>query len=283
VLYCYQLPDSDTKSRVLYAQCAALDGRSTWKARVASSFGVSRNVRRGTIVALSFISGLSNYPVIIGHMPNEETNPGSANPLPPPHMTPSDQVYYHPETGAFLKMSSAKATPTDPGPDNAPGLIDIELASGAAFHLSESDDRTYGSVTLNMPSGATLQLADASSSSSAFTLTLPSGFSMQVDASGNLMMQSPGTAHIESTGPMTIDSSASVEVSAPSVALNSANVALGGTAGSGRQLAFQDQLQEVRDFLAVHNHSGVQGGPGNTGPPVGAPIEPTGTTNTKAV
>jgi hypothetical protein len=275
------------QNRVLTAMVYALDGRGAFLAPVAPDHGVSRHVRKGQIVLLTFLSGFSAYPAITGILYNNERQSGYDTTLPPPHSFMSDQVYEHVETGGFIRFRSATATENDPGPDGDACLFDIGFASGANLAVHEYPNGghtpTRAKASLTMPSGAKLVIDEPSANQATFDLELPSGFKITVDASGNFTIQGNGTGHVSSTGPMTVASSASVEVSAPSIALNGGQVSLGGDFGSGASMAFTSEVEALRNELQSHTHSNVRGGPDTSGPPTSTFTNINGTQNANGV
>ena len=273
--------------RTLSATVYALDGRGTFIAYVNPPLGISRHIRKGQIVLIGFLQKFAAYPVIIGISFNNELNSSFQTPLPPPHEYVSDQVYYHPETGAYLRFRSASATATNPGTDGSAALVDLAFASGMDLSLDEYENGTSppnrAKASLTMPSGASLIIDEPSVGQATFTLSLPGGVVFSFDASGNLTVTTPGHASIRSTGPMTISSTASVEVSAPQIALDSASVSLGGGLGGGAPLALKSEVEDLRNELQEHVHGGVQGGGGTSGPPTSSFTQIVGTLNANGV
>jgi hypothetical protein len=126
--------------RRLLIDVQALDGRATWqKVPLALSEGVVRNFRKNQIVALAFRMGFAKYPIVIGHLVNlENTTSHFADTLPSPFQNLGDQVYYHHETGSFLRFRSATATAsTEAGESGQPALIEIVTASGERVVIDE--------------------------------------------------------------------------------------------------------------------------------------------------
>lgn len=250
------------QDRRLFVQVAALDGRAVWKALVVGPLGVSRNMRKGMTVGLLFRLSISNWPVVICSIVNVETDPSYTNPLPPPHQNIDDQVYYHPETGAFMRMRNTGSSASMAAPDGSAGIFEATMASGMSIKLSEYPQSgsplpapNRGTASVTMPSGARLEIDEPAVGHATFSLTLPSGFSMTVAVNGDVAINSP-----------------------TEVAINAPHVTTGGPNGSGKALAFLDDLQRVVDAYDSHTHPDEGGAPPTTPAP-----NPIGTQNTVAV
>jgi hypothetical protein len=148
-----------SKERKLSIDAIALDGRGNWqKVPVALPAGVTRLYRKGQIVGLLFRHGASNFPSAVCHIYNVESDPKYTDPVPPPFENVDDQVYYHPETGAFIRHRSSLSTPVASAGDGTPAITEVTTASGHQVILDESPG--YQSVTVKSASGHTTKLDD---------------------------------------------------------------------------------------------------------------------------
>jgi len=163
--------------RKLLIDATALDVRASWqKVPVSLSPGVARNYRVGQIVGLLFRGSASNYPTAIAHLHNLETNPAYTDPLPPPYEFVDDQVYYHPETKAFIRHRSATSTAIAGGGDAQPAVTEITLASGHTIVADETPGQQ--SVTVKSASGHVTKLDDVAKT---ITHTTAAGHKITMD------------------------------------------------------------------------------------------------------
>ena len=304
----------DPSGRRLECTVSALDGRGSWRAPVMPSFGVTRNLRRGMTCAIQFRLGASNYPVIVGHIINTETDPGYRNPLPAACAYMADQVYEHPETGAFTRFRSAMASVTQSGPDGAACIYETTFVSGMSLMLAEYPQAQSGTApppkpnrakaSLTMPSGASIVIDEPSVGQATMSLTMPSGAGLTIDVNGNVIITSPkdvkisaNSVHIDAPDVEVQSTTTNINamvanVNAASINLNGATN-IGGAGGGGgggggtgggipQPLAYKSDVEALRAELTVHTHSNGDNG-GDTGPPNDAFPEPIGTSRTLAV
>jgi hypothetical protein len=153
---------------------AALDGRGSWQeVPVAFDPARIRNFRKGQIVLVGFRHSYSNSPIVLGHFYNLEapTGPKDAagaavsNLVPEQYANVDDDVTYHFETNAFIRIRNANATPLQGGrtPDGtpfgapSPAIAEITLNSGATLVMTENAEGQC-SVEFAMPSGASIEI-----------------------------------------------------------------------------------------------------------------------------
>jgi hypothetical protein len=148
-----------TNERKLLVDVSALDNRGSWQ-RVPASMppGMTRNYRKGQIVGLLFRHTSSEYPMAIAHLNNLETDARYTDPVPPPYEYVDDHVFYHPETGAFIRHRSASSTASAGGGDAQPGITEITLASGHTIIADETPGKQ--SVMVKSASGHATKLDD---------------------------------------------------------------------------------------------------------------------------
>jgi hypothetical protein len=233
-------PTSPTYRRQL-VDVQALTGRGIWtNTPVLSNPAVTRNYRDGQIVLVGFRSANYRLPIVIGHWENTEGDTRLANPLIVPvddageSLRLDDQVYIHPETGAFLRFRNLGTTRTFGSPIGPaqPCELRVRLTSGAEIKLTES--------------------GGAPATQCAVALTIPTG-------NGNVTVTIDGD-----TGAVVVDSPQSIVVSAPDVELG---------ADSGQDdnclvVRKSDIENYIRNIFNEHTH------PSNGAPPSQQMSEP---------
>ena len=182
-----------------------LDGRALYE-KVPAGFnpGHIRNYRQGQTVLLGFRQSSANSPVIIGHIFNLETDPNFTDPVPSQYENWGDDVYYHPETGAFIRFRNNNSTPTDQGADGSPATVEMTLASGATMKFIE-DGTGRCSYTLSMPSGAYVSIDD----NGAVVVNSPT--TMDIVATGNITITTGADLTANVTGDMTANVTGNME------------------------------------------------------------------------
>lgn len=188
-----------SQDRRLLIDVAALDGRAQWpKVPVILKAGVTRNYRRGQIVALAFRNGAAKFPCAVGHLVNLDQDPLYADPLPAPFQQIDDQVYYHAETGAFLRFRSATSTAdTQAGAAGQPAIVEIFTASG--HHVLITEQNGQQGITITTALGHVLHFDDTSNLQG-ITLTTKNGSLLHLDDVASLVtLLSKGNIALQGT------------------------------------------------------------------------------------
>jgi hypothetical protein len=206
--------------RIPRVNIVLIESRRAYKdVPVLCPFIGARIPRLGQVVSVFFLNGATQRPYVIAHAYNLDV-PGAsifADPLDPPLQYVDDQVYFHPETGAFIRFRNMRSSATGGGGDGRAGRAELTMASGASLAFQEYPQPepptpptgqsaslpakpNRATLTVAMPSGESIVFDEPEVGQSTMVISHPSGAKVTVDTQGNMILNTPGTLSLGAGG-----------------------------------------------------------------------------------
>lgn len=259
--------------------------------------GQANRPRLGMFVAVSYMNGSPRYGYGMGHSFNNDTNvylrdvwafaddgyPDGGNGITCLIPNIDDDVYYHHETGAFIRFRSVGGSPDTAGPLGGPARVEVMLrstweqhAGEPAFYIEEYplDGVSTPPVAppaatppvvlpppmrakfgLNMPAGTTVAYDEPTVGVSTLNIVMPNSTGATIIDIGP-----DGRVNITTSNDVTVQSGGDLNLYCD----GAGNVNVGDSSGTKRALAYQDDLDELWSQYNLHKHTGVTTGGGTS-------------------